>query len=124
VQDTYTLNLDLNWKEYFRLVLYVMKQTKIIRVLFAFLIAIGLLNIFIKALAPGKSGFNPLESISEAILTPVSVFLFFFVFALLGSILIVNFKPHLVRGIIQKSNFSGPADCDEFKRFLQQNMPL
>ena len=26
--------------------------------------------------------------------------------------------------IIQKRNFSGPADCDEFNRFLQQNMPL
>lgn len=100
MKDSYTVVQTLTWMEYFRLSVYGMFRTKMIRVIVSFVSIICVLGIFTDILlADHNNKTRLLSSILEAVGTPVIVILFFIVGAFLMTLLIAKFKPHIIRDI-------------------------
>lgn len=98
MRDTYTINTDLTWKQYFGLVLYTLARTKAVRVIFSFVTCIALLDAVLTIAAPGKNGVNWPQTLAPILLAPLAIAVFFSGFALLSAWYISAYKAHLIRG--------------------------
>jgi hypothetical protein len=99
MKDTYTIRTDLTWQEYYRLLLYTMARTKVIRVLFGFLTCIALLDGVLNIAVPGKNGVNFRDVLVPVLSLPLAPFLFFSGFGLLSALYVSKYKAHLITGI-------------------------
>jgi len=99
MQDTFTVAQDFSFAEYLRFSYYQLPRMKMVRRLFIFSTAIGLLSGLLGLFALGENEKLGVMLLVQSLMPPVFLFLFFFVFMFLGALFVVRFKPHIIRGI-------------------------
>ena len=99
MQDTFTVAQDLSFAEYLRFSLYQLPRTRIIRQLFIYVMILGLMAAVTGLLAPGQNEPSGFMVVLQFLLLPVFLVLLFFVYLLLAGIIIIRFKPHVIRGL-------------------------
>jgi hypothetical protein len=102
MKDTVTVPQDISFGEHFRISVYQQYRNKMIRRLFIYVAIVGFLAGFLGVAVPGTaSGSNEMtfSQIASFFIVPLFLFLFFTAITALVSFYIIQFKPHIIRGI-------------------------
>jgi len=105
--ETYTIKCDLTWAEYFRLTVYMMYRTKIIRTIIVLPALLVLASALLGSLVPGThnpASFRPLLDVFTVLVSTCGILV---LLALLLTAFISVTRPELIRGYIYRFSAAG-----------------